>query len=206
MMARYGHATRAALELRGRRIVLRTLTEKDYEEWYEVRDRCRDWLVPWEPRPKGAPLPAEDRASFAARCAIRDRERQLGSGYGFGVFVGGSFAGEITLSSIQRGPFQTGHIGYWIDRELAGHSYTPEAVVVVLAFAFDTISLHRVEISIIPRNHASLRVVEKLAIRSEGIAQRYLEIDGEWEDHAKFAMTSEEWRRRREELIREWIS
>jgi [ribosomal protein S5]-alanine N-acetyltransferase len=201
-MARFGHNP---LELAGRRVVLRTLSEADYEEWYEVRGRCRDWLVPWEPRPKGAPLPAEDRASFAARCAIRERERQLGTGYGFGIFVDGHFGGEITLSSIQRGPFQTGHIGYWIDRDLAGNGYTPEAVVVALAFAFDSISLHRVEISIIPRNHASLRVVEKLGIRREGIAERYLEIDGEWEDHAKFAITSEEWRGRRDELIGAWI-
>lgn len=202
LMARY---VQTPLELLGRRILLRTLSEADYEAWYEVRRRCRDWLVPWEPRPKGMPLPAEDRASFAARCSIRERERQLGTGYGFGIFVGRRFGGEITLSSIQRGPFQTGHVGYWIDEDLAGRGYTPEAVVVVLAFAFDTISLHRVEISIIPRNHSSLRVVEKLGLRSEGIARRYLEINGEWEDHAKFAMTSEEWGHRRDELLGAWI-
>ncbi len=195
----------APLELAGRRVLLRTLTEADYEEWQEVRSRCRDWLLPWEPRPNGAPPAAEDRASFAARCALRERERQLGTGYGFGIFLGRRFAGEITLSSIQRGPFQTGHVGYWIDRQLAGRGYVPEAVVVVLAFAFDTIALHRVEISIIPRNYASLRVVEKLGLRSEGIAQKYLEIDGNWEDHAKFAITSEEWNRRRDELLDEWV-
>ncbi|MGH2929291.1 MAG: GNAT family N-acetyltransferase [Solirubrobacteraceae bacterium] len=195
----------APLELAGRRVLLRTLTEADYEDWYLVRTRSREWLVPWEPRPKGAPLPAEDRQSFAARCALRERERQLGTGYGFGIFADERFAGEITLSSIQRGPFQTGHIGYWIDRDLAGQGYVPEAVVVVLAFAFDTIELHRVEISIIPRNRASLRVVEKLGLRPEGIAQKYLEIDGEWEDHAKFAMTWEEWIRRRDQLLDAWV-
>ncbi len=193
------------LELVGRRLLLRTLSEADYAAWVEVRRRCRDWLVKWEPRPRGAPPASEDRASFAARCAIRERERQLGTGYGFGVFVDGRFGGEITLSSIQRGPFQTGHIGYWIDEALAGHGYTPEAVVVVLRFAFETISLHRVEISIIPRNAPSLRVVEKLGLRAEGIAQKYLEIDGEWEDHAKFAVTSEEWRTRGHELLEAWV-
>lgn len=187
-------------------MVLRPLTEADYEAWLEVRSRCRDWLVPWEPRVKGAPALAEDRASFNARCAVRERERQLGTGYGYGIFADQRFIGEITLSSIQRGPFQTGHIGYWIDEMVAGRGYTPEAVVVVLSFAFDVIQLHRVEISIIPRNQPSLRVVEKLGIRSEGIAERYLEIDGEWEDHVKYAITSEEWRRRREELLDAWIT
>lgn len=197
---------RSRLELPGRRVSLRTLDESDYDAWYKVRNRCRDWLVPWEPRPKGVPPPLEDRASFVARCQLRERERQLGTGYAFGVFVDGEFAGEITLSSIQRGPSQTGHVGYWIDRDLAGRGYTPEAVVVVLAFAFDALALHRVEIAIIPRNRPSLRVVEKLGLRSEGVAQRYLEIDGEWEDHAKFAVTAEEWGCRRDELVGQWLA
>jgi len=193
------------LELVGRRISLRTLADEDFPAWVEVRARCRDWLVPWEPRPRGAPLPAEDRGSFVARCAIRERERQLGSGFGFGIFIHGHFAGEVTLSSIQRGPFQSGFIGYWIDRDHAGRGYVPEAVVMTLHFAFEAINLHRVEISIIPRNQASLRVVEKLGLRMEGVAERFLEIDGEWEDHARFAMTSEDWQERRSELLRTWL-
>src|SRR5277367_616801 len=199
-------AQHAPLELPGRRLSLRTLADRDYEGWYEVRTRCRDWLVPWEPRPRGAPFPAEDRNSFSARCAIRERERQLGTGYGFGIFVGDRFSGEVTLSSVQRGPFQSAFIGYWIDEALAGRGFTPEAVVVTLQFAFDAISLHRVEISIIPRNTASRRVVEKLGIRQEGIAERFLEIDGVWEDHVRYAITSEEWAVREPELAADWLT
>jgi len=196
----------APLELLGRRVTLRTLRESDYESWHEIRVRCRDWLVRWEPRPAGAPPAAEDRASFAARCALRERERQIGSGYGFGVFVGDQLVGELTLSSIQRGPFQSASIGYWIDESWAGQGLTPEAVVVALRFAFEILGLHRVEISIIPRNTASRRVVEKLDLRLEGIAERFLEIDGEWEDHVRYAVTSEEWQHRGAELVAGWLS
>jgi ribosomal-protein-alanine N-acetyltransferase len=194
-----------SLELPGWRIRLATLIESDYEAWLSVRTRCRSWLVPWEPRSKGAPLAPEDVASFAARCAMRERERQLGSGFGFGIFLEGRFAGEITLSSIQRGPFQNGSIGYWIDEELAGSGLTPEAVVVVLQFAFETLSLHRIEVAIIPRNLASRRVVEKLALRNEGVALGFLEINGEWEDHVRYAMTADEWKVRRSELLTVWL-
>ena len=193
------------LELAGWRVRLRTLGEEDYEQWYEVRTRCRDWLLPWEPRPAGAQPISEDRSSFVARCAARERERQLGSGYGFGIFVDGRLAGEITLSSIQRGPFQNAFIGYWVDRELAGQGIVPEATVVVLRFAFEELGLHRVEIAIVPRNGASRRVVEKLGIREESVAVRYLEIDGEWEDHVRYAITSEEWAKRRDELMLQWL-
>ncbi len=199
-------ATRTTgLEIHGKRVSLRTLSDEDYDAWYEVRRRCRDWLQPWEPRPAGAPPTPEDRASFSARCAARERERQMGSGYGFGVFVEGRFAGEVTLSSIQRGPFQNAFIGYWVDRALAGNSLAPESVVVVLRFAFEDLGLHRVEIAIVPRNRPSRRVVEKLDLREEGVAVRYLEIDGRWEDHVRYAITAEEWAVRHDELAEAWL-
>ena len=190
----------------GRRVLLRPLVVSDFPAWREVRRRNEEWLTKWEPtRVPGQPDVVEDRDAFAVRCSARQRERQLGAGYGFGVFVDGSFAGEINLSSIQRGPFQSAYVGYWIDEARAGHGYTPEALVVVARFAFEELRLHRIQIAIIPRNAASRRVVEKLAIRDEGIAVRYLEINGEWEDHVRYAITAEEWDERRLELGRDWL-
>jgi ribosomal-protein-alanine N-acetyltransferase len=195
------------LSLTGRRVQLRPLAPGDWEAWREVRKRCRDWLVKWEPRAAaGHPDPTEDRRAYVARCSARDRERELGSGYGFGVFVGSRFCGEINLNSIQRGPFQNAYIGYWMDEAMAGNGYTPEAVAVLLQFAFEELGLHRVQISIIPRNVASRRVVEKLALRDEGVARRYLEINGVWEDHVRYAVTAEEWSERRSEFLRDWVS
>src|SRR5205085_11868877 len=160
----------------------------------------------WEPRAlPSQPDPTEDRRAFAARCNARERERQLGSGYGFGIFVEDRFHGEINLSGIQRGPFQNAYVGYWIDEEVAGRGYTPEAVVVVFRFGFEELGLHRLQVSIIPRNRPSRRVAEKLGLRDEGTAVRYLEINGVWEDHVRYAITSEEWEERRDDYLREWI-
>ena len=47
-----------------------------------------------------------------------------------------------------------------------------------------------------PRNTNSRRVMEKLAIREEGVALRFLEINGAWEDHVRFGITVEEWQQR----------
>lgn len=198
-------ALASPVSLHGRRVVLRTLTEADYEAWVEVRRRCRDWLLKWEPRSAHASHLAEDQRSFANRCAIRERERQLGTGFGFGIFQAGRFVGEITLSSITRGPLQSAYVGYWIDEAWAGRGLMPEAVVTLLQYAFESLRLHRVEINIIPRNVASRRVVEKLALRFEGVAERYLEIDGAWEDHAHYAITAEEWADRAPQLVADWL-
>jgi [ribosomal protein S5]-alanine N-acetyltransferase len=78
--------------------------------------------------------------------------------------------------------------------------------VLLCSSAFEDLHLHRVQISIIPRNTASRRVVEKLGIRDEGLAQRYLEINGTWEDHIRYAITLEEWDARRDELMAAWIA
>ena len=190
----------------GRRVVLRPLIVSDFGAWREVRRRNEEWLTKWEPsRIPGQPDVIEDKDAFAVRCSARQRERQLGTGYGFGVFVDGQFGGEINLSSVQRGPFQSAYVGYWIDEKLAGKGYTPEAVVVLARYVFDELHLHRIQIAIIPRNTASRRVVEKLDIREEGTALRYLEINGEWEDHVRYAMTIEDWLERREQLLTDWV-
>ena len=195
-----------ATTLMGRRIALRRLQPNDFEQWREVRRRNVDWLTKWEPaRPPGGPDVVEDRNAFTLRCHAREREWQLGTGYGFGIFVEGCFSGEINLNSVQRGPFQNAYVGYWIDEARAGKGYVPESVVVIARYAFEVQHLHRIQISIVPRNTASRRVVEKLEVRSEGVAERYLEINGTWEDHIRYAMTAEEWAERRTELAAAWL-
>ena len=190
----------------GRRVLLRPLEPGDFPKWQEVRRRNAEWLTKWEPqRLPGQPDVVEDAHAFSTRCSARQRERQLGTGYGFGVFVEGVFAGEVNLNSIQRGPFQNAYIGYWIDEAQAGFGYIPEAFVVVLRFAFEELHLHRVQAAIVPRNAASRRVAEKLKLRDEGTAQRYLEINGVWEDHIRYAITSEDWNHLGPGLIEDWV-
>src|SRR5205823_9012678 len=84
----------------------------------------------------------------------------------------GRFAGEVSLGSVQRGPFQMGYVGYWIDEALAGRGYIPEGVVLIMQYAFDVLQLHRLEAAIVPRNASSRRVAEKLGLRDEGTAVR----------------------------------
>jgi len=196
----------ASMRLHGSRITLRPLVTGDFPAWSEVRRRNEDWLLKWEPlRPATMPDPSRDRNTFAARCSARDRERQHGQSYAFGVFVDNEFVGEININNIQRGALQSATVGYWIDEARAGRGYTPEAVVTVMRFAFDELRLHRLEICIIPRNTNSRRVVEKLQVRDEGVALRFLEIAGTWEDHIRYAMTTEEWADRRAELAAIWL-
>jgi ribosomal-protein-alanine N-acetyltransferase len=182
-------------ELVGARVVLRPLRGDDWDAWREVRARCHEWLERWEPRPEpGSADPATDREAFRARCAAWERQRHFDAAYGYGLFlVDGTFAGEVSLGSVQRGPFQMAYIGYWIDEALSGRAYVPEGVVLLMRHAFDTLKLHRLEAAIVPRNAASRRVAEKLGLRDEGVARGFLQIQGVFEDHVRYAMTAEDW-------------
>lgn len=187
----------------GPRVMLRPLCNRDFSAWCEVRTRSRAWLKPWEPRPEpGTADPSVDGDAFGRRCRTWDRQRQFDAAYGFGLFLreGERFAGEVTLGSVQRGPFQSASVGYWIDEACAGHGYVPEGVALLMRHAFDDLHLHRLEAAIVPRNGASRRVVEKLCLREEGIAERFLQIDGVYEDHVRYAITVEEWATRRDEI------
>ena len=196
----------ACPNLSGRRVGLRPLTPDDFGSWKAVRQDNAAWLEPWEPRrnPDGAD-PVGDRRAFDMRCSARDRERELGTGWGFGIFLGPVLIGEMNLSNVVRGAFQNAHVGYWVDRDHAGQGYAPEALIVTARFAFEDIGLHRLQVSIVPRNRSSRRVVEKLDLRCEGQAERYLEINGVWEDHLRYAITAEEWRSRARELSADWL-
>ena len=187
----------------GARVLLRPLRAQDFDAWREVREANRAWLEPWEPRPEpGAPDPVADADAFRGRCSAWDRQRQFDSAYGFGMFLCDheKFVGEVSLGSVQRGPFQSASIGYWIDERHAGCGYVPEGVALMLRYGFEELHLHRMEAAIVPRNAPSRRVAEKLGLRDEGTSLGFLQIDGVYEDHVRYAMTTEEWAARRTEI------
>jgi [ribosomal protein S5]-alanine N-acetyltransferase len=123
-----------------------------------------------------------------------------GTGYAFAVLdLSGDerLIGRVALSNVVRGPWRNANLGYWIAADAGGRGHATRAVRLVLRFAFEHAGLHRVQPAIIPRNVRSVRVAERVGFRLEGRAQRYLRINGEWEDHDIYALTAEEWERMR---------
>ena len=47
--------------------------------------------------------------------------------------------------------------------------------------------------------------MEKISFREEGLAERFLEINGVWEDHVRYGFTYEEWLERKDELGANWL-
>jgi ribosomal-protein-alanine N-acetyltransferase len=177
--------------LNGQGVVLRPPRPSDYVAWASLRDESRDYLQPWEP------AWAEDdltRAAFRRRLGVYAREMEQGTAWPLFVFdpADEALLGAITLSNIRRGVAETGTLGYWIGRPYAGRGVGTAAVRAMLAHAFGSLGLHRVEAACVPTNHASHRVLEKAGFRQEGVARAYLKINGRWADHLLFGVLQEE--------------
>jgi len=120
------------------------------------------------------------------------RQARQGTLLPFAVTYDDELVGQLTVGGVTYGSLCSAHIGYWIDQRVAGRGIMPTAVALAVDHCFRTLGLHRVEVNIRPENTASLRVVEKLGLREEGLRARYLHIAGAWRDHRSFAVTAEE--------------
>ncbi|MFC7404812.1 GNAT family N-acetyltransferase [Georgenia alba] len=169
-------------------VTLRPLRRRDRTAWTELRRRNAAWLEPWEATsPTIGPAP-----SFRAYVRDLDAHARSGDALPFVIEVDGELVGQLTVSSITRGSFWSASIGYWIGEHVAGRGLVPLAVAMASDYAWFELGLHRIEINIRPENAASLRVVEKLGFRDEGLRRRFLHIAGEWRDHRSFALTVDE--------------
>ena len=185
--------SRATPTLTDGAVTLRPLRWRDGPAWAAVRRANLDWLAPWEATPPdGTVAVPTSLATFATMLRRLRREARRGHGQVFAVVHDGELVGQLNVGGISRGSLHSCHLGYWIDARVAGRGIMPTAVALVVDHCFWTLRLHRVEVNIRPENAASLRVVEKLGFRPEGVRRRYLHIDGAWRDHATFAMTPED--------------
>ena len=177
-------------------VEVRPLRGRDAAAWSEVRVRNERWLSPWEGRPQSQPpAPWADRhtpAVFSAMLRVQRREARAGRMLPLGISVAGRLAGQVTVNGIVRGAFDGAYVGYWVDERVAGRGVLPTALALVLDHCFGPVGLHRVEANVRPENARSLRVVEKLGFRQEGLHRRYLFIDEDWRDHLSFALLRED--------------
>lgn len=169
-------------------VELRQLKKSDARKLQALLIKDRAWLSPWEATTPGIRYPVD------ARDLVRNLlyQQRKGTGLAFIIEVDGALAGQINVANILYGSVSSATVGYWIGQDFAGRGAMPIAVALTVDYLFDELGLHRVEIDIRPENEASLRVVEKLKLREEGLKERFIHIDGQWRDHRVFAITSEE--------------
>lgn len=191
--------TLTARRVGGAPVTLRPLHGKDRLQWGALRAENISWLKPWEAT---APEPLATGLTYRQLVRHFDREASEGRLQPFVIETEGRLVGQMHLFGISWGSLRSASAGYWVAEAFAGQGIVPFALAAACDHAFLVLGLHRVEVNIRPANAASLRVVEKLGFREEGLRRRYLHIDGQWRDHRSFAMTTEDLSR--SSLVETW--
>ena len=184
----------SGLPLRTNRLLLRPLTPEDRREFIRVHEASGSFWAPWTSTDHPGESPDE---MFDRRLA--DSQRGFNDGTTcrlVGFLHDGRIAGFFGLSQIFRRAFNNAYIGWSVSTEVVRQGFGTEALTAILDFAFAPeptgLELHRVQANIIPENAASICLAEKVGFRREGLARRYLHINGAWRDHFMYAMTAEE--------------
>lgn len=174
--------------LRDGDVTLRPIRARDAKPLERVLLANRSWLRQWEATYPGGGSVVDARASIRNLLA----HARAGNALPFVIEHDGRLVGQLNVSSITFGSLSSATIGYWVAQEVAGRGITPVSVALATDYCFSTLHLHRMEICIRPENAPSLRVVEKLGFRYEGLRRRFIHINGDWRDHFAFALVAEE--------------
>jgi [ribosomal protein S5]-alanine N-acetyltransferase len=166
------------------RVFIRTPIEEDCQELLSLRRRSKNFHFPWV----FLSLNEKDCKNYINRCRNDDYQGLLICHLNSNKIIG-----VVNFSQIIYGMFQNAYLSYYVDVDFAGQGLMFEGVNLAIDHAFDTLKLHRIEANIQPKNKASINLVKRLDFTQEGFSQKYLQINGEWRDHERWALTVENW-------------
>ncbi|WP_233275911.1 GNAT family N-acetyltransferase [Isoptericola variabilis] len=164
-------------------VTLRLLARDDGAALAAAYARNREHLEPWEPARPAAFYEADYQAQ---RIPVQLLEHLNGRSVPLVLERDGEIVGRVNLSDIVRGAFCNAHLGYWVDARLAGRGIMSAAVEAAVTHARDDLGLHRVQAATLLHNAASQRVLERAGFERIGVAPKYLQIAGRWQDHVLF--------------------
>lgn len=169
-----------------KRLMLRILDEDNAQSVSDYYLRNRDFHQPW--------FSVRNDEIFTARqqrknLEVELRDFNIGRALPFWLTLKADpqrIIGRFALTNMIHGSFRSCIASWHLDRKLTGHGYAAEAGQAAIEAAFNDYKLHRIEANILPANDRSINLAEQLGFELAGYENRYLEINGEWEDHLHY--------------------
>ncbi|HWY97944.1 MAG TPA: GNAT family protein [Bacteroidia bacterium] len=106
----------------------------------------------------------------------------------FGIFYNDKAIGLIGLFPQEDVYRFSAELGYWIGEPYWGKGITPDAINLIVPYAFDVLKLTRIYADIFDSNPASMRVLEKCGFTFEGVFKKSVFKDGKFLDSRRYAI------------------
>ena len=179
-----------AWPLETERLRLRPFVPGDLDAMYEIYSDPGVVRYLYEPERSRAQV-----AELLARKAGKTLLEAEGDGLSVAVVRrdDGHLVGDVSLVWVSESHRQ-GEIGFVMHPAHHGRGYATEAARPLLAFAFETLGLHRVVGRTEARNAGSARVLEKLGMRREAHLVENEWVKDEWQSELDYAILAREWR------------
>lgn len=176
------------------RLILKVLDETYSAQVLDYYMRNRDFLEEWEPKQPNDFYTLETQAAHLRGTSREIKEKRALRLWIFkkGDEESSKVIGTIAFNNIVWGAFLSCFLGYKLDKNEINKGYVTEALKKGIEIVFNEYKLHRIEANIMPKNVRSLRVVEKLGFYNEGLAHKYLKINGKWENHIHMVLLNKE--------------
>ena len=157
-------------------------------------DENREHMAPWEP-----PRPPDFHTHEFWRVQVGRHRRAFDAGAAVMLFVfplddPTRVIGQISYTSIVRGPADMCMLGYALAGHAQGQGYMQEALQASNEYVFKQLNIHRVMANFMPHNVRSNAVLRRLGFAVEGYARDYLYVNGAWRDHVLTALTNHDWK------------
>ena len=164
------------------RLQVRLLEPHEKDLMVRFRDENRDYLKPWEPlrRPD---FFTEGFWEIQLRLTLRDFREGASAGFVLLSPVENEVLGVCNYTNIVRGTFQSCQLGYALAEKHQHKGLMFEALSMTNQYMFDDLGLHRIMAGYLPHNGRSGKLLDRLGFEKEGLARKYLKINGRWEDH-----------------------
>lgn len=173
------------------RLVVKVLDETFADKVLDYYIRNSDFLGEWEPIRDANFYEAEYHKKLLQSDTCNIENGNLLRLWVFKKEDEDKVIGAVAFNNIVRGSFLSCHLGYKLDKDELNKGYVSEAINKGIDIIFNEYKLHRIEANIMPKNKASMRVMEKLGFYNEGLAYKYLKIHGQWEDHIHMVLLND---------------
>lgn len=169
------------------RVVLRWISEDDIDSLFQVFSDpqvMRYW--------SSGPLANRAAAADLQHEIVQSNKNNAIWKWGLALRDSNQLIGTTTLFNLSLSNGRA-ELGYAMGSAHWGKGLMNEALRALVAYAFESLDLRRLEADVDPRNDASIRTLERLGFQREGFLRERWHVEGEIQDAFFYGLLRREW-------------